>query len=354
MSNLGFARRFTRSVAALASLLVSSHSALATPEFADASESTLGKNIVTIDAADAFIPGPEDAAYWVLPNAVNDIPVKLDTPSIGTGQVSFVTLLSPGIGTILFSAGQQFASVEVEFPSTGFTTLYPGWEAQWAYFALTAPGGGLVRGIPDVLYFAQVRETGLRSGKGDCVYCIWGALLSFLNISGGFVCGALEEATGPTVSEVAATRAGASSVTILQRYRDEILAATPEGQFYTGLYSQHSLDLMRAIVAAPSLTARLFKAQDAWVDGFEALVDGQGATYVVTQPMEDDLNSLLDTFQSAGSPALQQMLTFERGRLQLDEIAGLTMSQYQTQIETLGGTSAVEPMSWGRVKSLYR
>jgi hypothetical protein len=70
--------------------------------------------------------------------------------------------------------------------------------------------------------------------------------------------------------------------------------------------------------------------------------------------MEDDLLDLLGAFEQAGSPSLAGMIAQERTRLQLDTIAGQSMSEYQTQIETLGGPMAVENRSWGDVKRVYR
>jgi hypothetical protein len=70
--------------------------------------------------------------------------------------------------------------------------------------------------------------------------------------------------------------------------------------------------------------------------------------------MQDDLNAILDSFAAHGSPALAAVVTTERQRLHLDAIAGLDIGQFQDQIETLGGVSAVEERSWGQLKSMYR
>jgi hypothetical protein len=147
---------------------------------------------------------------------------------------------------------------------------------------------------------------------------------------------------------------GATFEQILTRYRDEVLATTPEGQFYTALYEQHSLAMMRASVADPSFTVRAFLAHGPWIAAIDALVDGGGDGVLVTQEMEDDLLDLLSTFESHGSPELATVVATERQRLQLDTIAGLSMTQFQEQVETLGGTSAVAADSWGRVKALHR
>jgi hypothetical protein len=257
------------------------------------------------------------------------------------GAVDYVTFISPGGGTVHFEPLQTVAFANLQFfPGPGEAIL-PGYEGKWAYFALTETSEGLVEGTPDVLYFAQVAPTNPgRAGDQNCVTCAWGALLCFLDISCDYVCAALGSR--------------GSSIVTLQRYRDEVLAATEAGQFYIDIYNQFSPDLFQAILAAPSLTARLFKAQGAWVDGLETLLDGQGGSFIITQQMEDDLLSILQTFQDVGSPDLANMIAFEKQRLQLDQIAGLTMSQYQAQVENLGGPTSVDPTSWGRIKSLYR
>ena len=323
---------------ALLTLLPNSGRAASANGFA--SDSAAGANTVFIDAQDAYIPS-EDASYWVVTDPSPSIPVRLDSPSNGLGTVDYVTLINPGIGMVGFEPTQSLAFAHLQFfPGPGEPIL-PGYEGKWAYFALTETGNGLVKGTPDVLYFALVTPT--NPGRGEdqnCVTCAWGAVLCFLDMTCDYTCAALGER--------------GSAIVTLQRYRDEVLAATADGQFYVDLYSRFSPDLFQAILAAPSLTARLFKAQGAWVEGLQALVDGQGDSFVITQQMEDDLLSLLQTFQDVGSPDLAAMISFERQRLELDQIAGLTMSQYQAQVENLGGPTSVDPTSWGRIKSLYR
>jgi hypothetical protein len=310
----------------------------------------VGENIIRLDTADAVILSQE-AAYWVVDTPSPSIPVRLDTPSIGTGSMNFVTFIQPGIGTIFFEPGQQNASASVQFPAGPPEDTYQQWGAKWAYFALTKGSGGITDGFPNTLYFLHVYETAPgRRGDSECAYCFFAWIAYVVNAADEWVCGRSPKG-GPAQQGL---RGGSNPATTLQRYRDEVLAANADGLFYTNLYVQHSLDLSRAIVAAPSLAARLFNAQGPWIDGISALVNGTGGSFVVTQQMEDDLNALLDTFEAVGSPALQQMLAFERGRLQLDQIAGLTMTEYQEQIEDLGGPTSIEQESWGRVKALYR
>jgi hypothetical protein len=173
----------------------------------------------------------------------------------------------------------------------------------------------------------------------------------------------LQPTPGSRIPQVAhdsgATRGGSvvgswyGAIEVLARYRDEILATTPAGQFYTDLYEQHSPDIMLGIASSPFLIVEITFAKEEWIAALEALVNGSGAQFVVTQEMQDDLLSILQTLEDVGSPELAAMIAFERERLALDSIAGLKMSQFQQRVDNHGPVS-VERSSWGRVKGLYR
>jgi hypothetical protein len=143
-------------------------------------------------------------------------------------------------------------------------------------------------------------------------------------------------------------------VPTLRRYRDEVLDTTTTGRYYIELYASHSNDIIRAIAAEPNLAARLFLQREEWISGLDALVNGQGAGFTVTPTMQENLLDLLQSFESAGSPALAAMIAFERSRLRLESIAGLSIQEFQTQVETLGGPTAIGHRAWGDVKRIYR
>jgi hypothetical protein len=308
---------------------------------------------VSLDAADAFVPS-ESASLWVLDYGSNImIGATLSEPA-GAGGVTVgnVGNLEPGLGSYFFPAASTNAVAQRSFSaSMPFTEFHPGFDGRLAYFTFSPPPPGVDLADPSVLWILQVQEAP-GFGVPPCVddpkeYC---CVVEFLE---DLYCLALGWLSPEFCGTPRSSGSAAWSET-LRRYRDEFLVTTPAGNYYADLYVEHSFDLMRALVASPTLVAKISVAKDDWVAGFQALVDGAGSSFVVSQQMEDDLLSLLAQIESVASPDLATMIATERTRLQLDTIAGLTMAQYQQQVETLGGTSAVEPSSWGRVKGLFR
>ncbi len=146
--------------------------------------------------------------------------------------------------------------------------------------------------------------------------------------------------------------AGTSYVT-LTRYRDEILSQTPEGLFYTHLYETLSPDVITSFMRHPWFIREALRARSDWADAFQAVVDGTGASVVVSPTMQASLDKVLDRFIELGDPALVTAVQTETTRLGLRNLEGLTMDQFQNVIES-SGASSVEDVSWGKVKARYR
>lgn len=328
----------SRRHAALA-VLVAAAAALASPAHGQT-------NAVRIDDEEALVPERE-AALWVVTTMTPSVPLALTQPSSGPATVDFVSSNQPGKGTVAFTEGQQHAEVDLTFAPAAPDEFAKGWGARWAYFALTATTGGLTHGFPTVMYMLQVGPlSGRESGLEECYLFLWSQLLCLLDVGPCF----------PWVAErpEGGVAGGGNPLEPYHRYRDEILNGTAAGQFYRDLYAQHTADAFAASLAAPSHVAAFHRAWQAWTPSVQALVDGNGASVPVTGTMQATLLALLDILEANGSPALAQAISTERARLQLDSIAGLTMAEFQTQVETLGGTNALEPVTWGGVKALYR
>jgi hypothetical protein len=324
----------------------------ATAAVADASRSASpgGGITVSIDALDSYIE-ELSAAYWVVNAPSVDIPVILSEPwPEGSVGIPFVSNTQPG--SVVFSGGATRRTHTLVYPPAGAKPFYPGWTIKFAYFSLLADQPpGIVRGIPFTLYPVQVQEILPSAGTagvpcGVDWICALAGILGWPNA----ICGEAGAAapTAPITTGVPAL------YETLRRYRDEVLDMTTSGQYYVNLYDQHSLSIIRAMASEPSLATRIWTKKDPWLQGIEALVNNQGDQFTVTQQMQDDLLELLGAFEQAGSPSLAGMIAQERTRLQLDTIAGQSISEYQTQIETLGGPMAVENRSWGDVKRVYR
>jgi len=300
---------------------------------------------VSIDALDSYID-ETNAAYWLVNAPSVDVPVVLSEPW-PEGSVSIPFVSDKMLSSLLFSGGATRVTHTITYPPGLGESFYPGWTIKFSIFSLLADQpAGIERGIPHTLYPLQVQEIPTASNAGVPCGVDWiCTLASFLGWPDAFCV----EAGGA---------AGAGGVPnfwlTLARYRDEVLAMTPSGQYYINLYEQNSLAIIRAIADEPSLAARIWTKKNGWVDGLDALVNGQGSQFTVTPQMQADLLELLGAIEQAGSPTLASMIAQERGRLQLDTIAGHSISEYQTQIETLGGPMSVESRSWGGVKRIYR
>jgi hypothetical protein len=326
---------------------------LATTAVADtrrsAPASAGGTISVSIDALDSYIE-ELNAAYWVVNAPSVDIPVILSEPwPEGSVGIPFISNTQPG--SVVFSGGATRRTHTLVYPTAGAKPFYPGWTIKFAYFSLLADQPpGIERGIPYTLYPVQVQEIPSAGTAGIPCGVDWiCALAGFLGWPNA-LCDAGHAPAGTTP-----VTAGVPPIyETLRRYRDDVLDMTTSGQYYMNLYDQHSVSIIRAMAGEPSLAVQIWTKKDPWLEGIEALVNGQGNNFTVTQQMEDDLLDLLGAFEQAGSPSLAGMIAQERTRLQLDTIAGQSMSEYQTQIETLGGPMAVENRSWGDVKRVYR
>jgi hypothetical protein len=303
---------------------------------------------VSIDAVEAYVP-QYDGSFWVVQTTEVPIPVVLSEPAPPGGfNVTTSGNMVPPVGSVFFGGGAIRTTATRTFPTSPLPApFYPGWFFQWGYFVLATPPDSVTIGTPSVIYLTRTLEAGLSSPGESCVYNFWFELLCAMGITSA--------CSGRVVHpEMPALPVGVDGRQVLGRYRDEVLATTVEGQYYIDLYNQLSPDLMRATVRSPSLPVRVLLAQDPWLGGFQALVDGQGDQFIVTTAMQNSLLALLNTYELVGSPTVRSSLAFERDRLNLDAIAGLTMTQFQQQIETLGGPSSVEATSWGEMKGRYR
>jgi hypothetical protein len=305
-----------------------------------------GTATVSIDALDAYLP-ERNAAYWIVEDDHVDVPVVLSEPLAGGVAIPFVS--NAVSSTLPFGPEQTRRTHTITYSSGGGKPFFPGWFLDFAYFSLlTEQPPGVTRGVPHTLYPIRIREAPTATAAGVPCAVDWICALGlFLGWETSIAC-----AVG---AGVATTTAGTPLfVPTLRRYRDEVLDTTTSGQYYVDLYANHSQDIIHAIAAVPNLAARLFLQRSEWLAGLDALVNGQGDGFSVTPQMQATLLGLLQSFETGGTPALSAMIAFERERLHLDSIAGLSMSAFQNQVETLGGPTSIEGRSWGEVKRLYR
>jgi hypothetical protein len=139
---------------------------------------------------------------------------------------------------------------------------------------------------------------------------------------------------------------------ILGRYRDEVLAASPGGDYYIALYEDYSADVMAAVVREPTLFHRVAEVQELWVPAIAAQVDGAGASFIITADMQAALLDLMGKLETHGSPDLAQLVADFRTELDLENIAGNTAADLQDALDN--NSMPVERSSWSGVKALFK
>jgi hypothetical protein len=296
---------------------------------------------VFLDVADAFDTAT-GKSYWLLADPQADVPVRLSTPAAAGGVAAgFASDLVPPGGTVSFAEGEDAGTIHLDFP--GGNSVSDGtWIGDRGELDLVTAPPGMNVGLPGSLVMAWVRPVGGRASQCDVEFC-------------AFVCWVFDpDLSGECYRHHGSISRSPSLLGTLRRYRDEILASTSVGQYYIDLHDSTSTAVIEAIFASPSLAIRTLRAVSPWVFVIEDLVDGNGDSAVVTPAMQSDLLTLLDAYATFGDPALASTIASERTKLQLDSIAGLTMTEFQDRIESLGGPQSVEPSSWSRVKATYR
>ncbi|HKI84994.1 MAG TPA: hypothetical protein VKA63_11745, partial [Candidatus Krumholzibacteria bacterium] len=110
-------------------------------------------------------------------------------------------------------------------------------------------------------------------------------------------------------------------ISALRSYRDEVLASTENGQYYTNLYQELSPAMTHAAFRNMELFFAMLDGAGEWIPAFAALAAGNGNSVLVTQSMEASLARILDGLEGSSDPTLVEKVQFERSRLMLDSIA---------------------------------
>ncbi len=255
--------------------------------------------------------------HSVVFNGVQEQVVTIDTPEVPPGEdfgFQEVAILGPPARRRGVEDLQRAWSVE-DVQRAFFT----GWNPAWCPYCVMVFLGSLLGGDPDEHCTAL------------CILCdeYWES-----RARGGDTPGERSYAT-------------------LTRYRDEVLSQTPEGLFYAELYEALSGAVSNSLLRHPWFIYEALRAKADWVDAFQAVVDGTGASVVITPTMQVSLDKVLDRFIELGDPVLVTAVQTETTRLDLRNLEGLTMDDFQDVIES-SGASSVEDVSWGKVKARYR
>jgi hypothetical protein len=132
----------------------------------------------------------------------------------------------------------------------------------------------------------------------------------------------------PTIARRQALAAPTDPViTTLLALRDQVMAASPQGQYYTRLYYLNSPELVQIVLAHPDLFLWSLSTLREWQPPLQSLVNGQGSSVTISQQMINDLNGVLNEFSQFGSPGLASTIQREQAALNLSTFVNLPMDQ---------------------------
>jgi FG-GAP-like repeat len=110
--------------------------------------------------------------------------------------------------------------------------------------------------------------------------------------------------------------------------RDNVLAHTPAGQHFIDLFYTHDAEILKLLIANPTLWDEGVAALQLWQPGLQALVNGQGSQLVISAQQVRAVQNFLSHLSAAGSPALQQAIAAELATMPpLETFTGMTMER---------------------------
>lgn len=158
-----------------------------------------------------------------------------------------------------------------------------------------------------------------------------------LSVTQGFAAVGMTADWQPPVNEctcvalVTAADAQAQGLSILYAVRDQLLASTSTGRYYTDLYYRTTADISILLLADPALRQRTTQIIALVTPGVQALVTTQGNDTLVTAAMVDQMLDYLADLQqaarTANNPQLADTITAEMARIDWPRLPGMTFAE---------------------------
>jgi|GEM_PF-2848023 hypothetical protein len=120
---------------------------------------------------------------------------------------------------------------------------------------------------------------------------------------------------------------------LFHRLCTELLPTTPLGQHYLDLGYTYWDELGTLIWYDEAMAEQTWRVIDLYSPAVEALLDGEGATYRVSQEMVDELLRFLEGMENRATPELRRVIQDERARVPWDDLAGLTVEEAWAKLQ---------------------
>ena len=127
-----------------------------------------------------------------------------------------------------------------------------------------------------------------------------------------------------------------ASTALLRGFRDGPMTNDPVWNYYRMRFLATTPRLIQSMLGDVDFTVSLQADYGPWILALDTITQDAGATGVVTPGMEESLNRVLDFFEMRGDPQLVQEIRFERERLGLDSIAGMSMDEFYAAMSIRG------------------
>ena len=108
---------------------------------------------------------------------------------------------------------------------------------------------------------------------------------------------------------------------------DQVLFPTERGGHYIDLFWAHSPELCEIVMANPGLADEGAAIMMEFEPPLRALVDGYGASVVITESMVHRADAYLTALHELASPELRVTIESERARTPLEGLIGLTFEE---------------------------
>jgi hypothetical protein len=120
---------------------------------------------------------------------------------------------------------------------------------------------------------------------------------------------------------------GSQLIDTYYRIQDEVLFPTEVGRHYIDLFYYYSNETWQISLAHPEVMDDATRILLGFEPPLRALVEGKGSEVYVTQEMVDQVEGFLDLLAQYGSPELQATAQFERTRIPLPSLVGLSFDE---------------------------
>ncbi len=121
-------------------------------------------------------------------------------------------------------------------------------------------------------------------------------------------------------------------LTKLRRLRDEVMAQSDAGRYYTERYYQMSPELIRTTFSSPTLVFDLLEANRLFTPAIDSVVDGDGSV-PITPEMGNIYREIAETYKARGSDSLRELIEMEEQRLDPFSLVGGTAADFRTRVQ---------------------